>query len=401
MGKGIFIVGAKRTPFGAFGGKLKGFSATDLATHASEAALGASGVSADKVDAVFMGNVIQSATDAAYLARHVGLRAGAPIATPALTVNRLCGSGFEAVLLGAESILLGHSSVALCGGTENMSNAPMTVDGNAVRWGTALGRPPAMNDSLWSGLTDSLSNTPMGVTAENLAERFSISREDCDAYAVRSQHAFAAAHSAGVFSAEMAPMEVTLKKKGAPVTVDADEHPRGLEADMAAMARLPPVFKKGGAVTAASASGICDGAASLVVASEEACGSLGLSPLARIAGYHRVGCEPEIMGYGPVDAIRGALGGAGISLQDVDLVEINEAFAAQYLACEKELGLDRERTNVNGGAIAIGHPLGASGARITAHLAHRLQATGKRYAVGAACIGGGQGIAIVLENAAL
>ena len=393
----IFIVGAKRTPFGAFGGKLKGFSATELAVMSSKGALTAAGVSPDLIGDVFMGNVIPSSLDATYLARHVGLKTGIPIATPAMTINRLCGSGFETVCLGAESIQLGRSEIALCGGTENMSQAPMVIDGLSARWGAGLGKGLHAEDALWAGLTDSHSGLPMGLTAEKLAEQYGITREDCDEYALRSQNTWQAAHEAGVFADEIEPVEVKTRK-GTQV-IDTDEHPRK-DAKIEDMAKLPAVFKKdGGVVTAGSASGICDGAASLVVAGEKAVTEHGLSPLARVVSFARVGCDPTIMGIGPVPAIRMALDQAGLTLADMDIVEINEAFAGQYLACEKELGLDRSKSNMNGGAIALGHPLGASGARIMAHLSHALQRTQKKYAVGAACIGGGQGIAVILERA--
>lgn len=396
---GIFIVGAKRTPFGAFGGKLKGFSGTDLAVHASKAALTQANISAEKVEEVFCGNVIASSLDAAYLSRHVALKSGTPISTPAITINRLCGSGFETVCLGAESIMLGRSSITICAGTENMSQAPMVIDGLTARWGAALGKGMKAEDALWAGLTDTHVKLPMGLTAEKLGEKYGITRDQCDEFALRSQNLYQKAQEAGVFDAEIAPMQV--KGKKGPEVVAADEHPRK-DAKIADMAKLKPVFKpEGGLVTAGSASGICDGAGSLVVVSEAAVKANHLKPLARVVAWSRVGCDPSIMGIGPVEAIRTSLKAAGLTLADIDLVEINEAFAAQFLACEKELGLDRNKCNLNGGAIAIGHPLGASGSRITAHLTHELIRTKKRYAIGSACIGGGQGIAIILENATL
>lgn len=392
---GVFIVGAKRTPFGAFGGKLKSMTATDLATHSSIAALTHAKVDPSKVDESIFGNVIQSASDAAYLARHVALKSKCPLRAPANTVNRLCGSGFESVCLGAEAILDGRASVTLVGGSENMSQAPMTIDGISARWGTALGKGLVAKDSLWAGLSDAYIGLPMGITAENLATKHGISREDCDNYALRSQHTWGAANAAGVYNDEIAPVEVKGRKGKENMT--ADEHPRP-STTLADLTKLKAVFKEGGTVTAGSASGICDGAASLVLASEAAVKADNLTPMCRLVSWHRVGCEPSEMGIGPVEAIRGALKAASLTLQDMDLVEINEAFAAQFLACEKVLGLDRDKTNVNGGAIALGHPLGASGSRIMTHLAHRLVATNKKYAVGAACIGGGQGIAIVVEK---
>ena len=390
----LFLVGAKRTPFGAFGGALKELSATDLGVRAAQAALAAAKLAPEQVDAVCFGNVLQTSADAIYLARHVGLRAGVPIEKPALTVNRLCGSGFQALVNGAQDLLLGEAEIALTGGSESMSQAPFAVRGQ--RWGTRFGQHLQLEDTLWSALTDSLSGCAMGVTAENLDRKYGISREECDAYALRSQQAWAAAQAAGRFEAELAPVEVQTRK-GA-LLVAKDEHPR-TDASLDAMAKLPPSFQKDGVVTAANASGICDGAGAVVLASGEAVARHGLAPLARLVSWFVAGVDPGIMGIGPVPAIRGALRRAGLDLGAIELVEVNEAFAPQYLACERELGLARERTNVDGGAIALGHPLAASGARITAHLAHELRRRGARYGVGAACIGGGQGIAVVLERA--
>ncbi|MBL9099568.1 MAG: acetyl-CoA C-acetyltransferase [Myxococcales bacterium] len=394
LSRAIYIVAAKRTPFGAFGGSLKDLTATDLAVVAAKAALAAGNVSPEIVDAVCIGNVSQTSADALYMARHVGLRSGVPVPAPALTVNRLCGSGFQAIVNGAQDILLGDAEVVLVGGTESMSQAPHAIRG--ARWGLKFGQEPKVEDTLWSSLTDTFTGCPMAITAENLASKHGITREECDAYGLRSQQTWAAAQDGGRFTAEMAAVE--LKGKKGPTIVDVDEGPRR-DAALASMAKLPPVFKKDGVVTAGNASGISDGAAALVLASEEAVKKHGLKPLARLVQWHVAGVDPTIMGIGPVPAIRGALARAGLGLEDMNLVEINEAFAAQYLACEKELGLNREITNVDGGAIALGHPLGASGARITAHLVHELARRGGRHAVGSACIGGGQGIAVVLENA--
>lgn len=392
----IFIAGAKRTAFGAFGGKLKTLSSTELAVISSKGALAQAGISADKVDESFFGNVIVSSLDGTYLSRHIALKSGVPVLSPAMTINRLCGSGFETVCLGAESIILGRSNITLCGGAENMSQAPMVIDGLSARFGAALGKGLKAEDSLWAGLTDTHVKLPMGLTAEKLGEQYGITRDQCDAYALRSQHLWGKANAAGVFNAEIEPVQI--KGKKGPEVFAADEHPRPAST-IADLQKLKPVFKENGTVTAGSASGICDGAASLVVVSESAVKENNLKPLSRVVAWHRTGCDPSIMGIGPVEAIRGALKAAGLTLNDIDLVEINEAFAAQYLSCEKELGLDPNKCNLNGGAIALGHPLGASGARILAHLSHELVRTGKRYAVGAACIGGGQGIAVILENA--
>lgn len=389
--KSVYIVAAQRTAFGTFGGALKGLTATELGVHAARAALTQAGVDPKTVGHVVFGNVQQTSKDASYLARHVGLKAELPIETPALTVNRLCGSGFQAVVTAAQQILLGEAEVVLAGGTENMSQAPHSVFG--ARWGMKLGTDAPMVDTLWAGLTDLHCNTPMGITAENLADRYGISREDTDAYAFRSQSAWAAAQAAGRFSDEI--VSITMKTRKGPTAFDVDEHPR--ETSIEKLGQLAPVFREDGRVTAGNASGICDGAAALVVASEDAVKSQGLTPLARIVSWGVAGVDPTVMGIGPAPAIRQALQRADRKLEDMDRIEVNEAFAAQYLAVEKELGLDRDKTNVNGGAIALGHPLGASGARITAHLVYELKRAQGRYAVGSACIGGGQGIAIVLQ----
>ncbi|MCI4381002.1 hypothetical protein PGIGA_G00246470 [Pangasianodon gigas] len=386
--RGVFIVSAKRTPFGTFGGVLKDHSATDLAEHAAKSALAAANVAPELINSVIMGNVMQSSADAIYITRHVGLRCSVPVAVPALTVNRLCGSGFQSIISGAQEICLKESEIVLCGGSESMSQAPYAV--RNIRFGTRFGTDLKLEDTLWAGLTDPHINTAMGMTAENLAEKYQITREDCDQYAYRTQQKWKAAHEASYYNAEIAPVDVKAKK--GKVVMTQDEHPRP-QTTLEQMAKLPPVFKKGGTVTAANASGVSDGAAAVVLASEDALKEHKLTPLARIVAYHVSGCDPTIMGIGPVPAITEALKKAGLTLNDMDLVEVNEAFAAQYLAVVKALGLDPEKTNVNGGAIAIGHPLGASGSRITAHLVHELRRRGGKYAVGSACIGGGQGIA--------
>jgi acetyl-CoA acyltransferase 2 len=393
LSRAVYLVSAKRTPFGAFGGAFKDLSAIDLQVVAAKAALEAAAVDPASIDHVIIGNVAQTSVDAIYMARHVGLRSDIPIPVPALTVNRLCGSGFQSVINGAQEILLGDADLVLAGGTESMSQAPHVARG--LRWGTRLGVNPELEDALWSSLTDSYAGCAMGRTAENLAEQYGITREQCDAYALRSQQAWAAAKDAGRFDAEIAP--VTVEGRRGAVIVDTDEHPRR-ETDLASLAKLRTSFGKTGVVTAGNASGICDGAGAIVLASEDAVTTHNLKPLARLVQWHVAGVDPKIMGIGPVPAIRGALTRAGLGLSDLDLIEINEAFAPQYLACEKELELDRAKANVDGGAISLGHPLGASGARITAHLAHELRRRGAKYAVGSACIGGGQGIALILER---
>jgi acetyl-CoA acetyltransferase family protein len=393
LSKSIVVLGAKRTAFGTMLGTLKNISATDLAVHAAKAAIAQSGVAVDAFGHVVIGNVIQSSADAIYCARHVGLKAGLPITTPALTVNRLCGSGFQAIVSGAEQILLGDADAVLVGGTENMTQSPHVLRGG--REGFAFGKAPGLEDSLWSALTDSYNNTPMAVTAENLATKYGISRQDCDAYALQSQQRWAAANESGRFRDEIAPIEIQAKK--ATTSFAVDEHPRP-QTTLEVLAKLNPVFKKDGVVTAGNASGICDGAAVLVLASEDFAKQNNLKPLARLVQWGTAGVDPSIMGIGPAPAIKNALTRASLKLSDIDLVEVNEAFAPQYLAVEKELGLDRNKTNVDGGAIALGHPLGASGARITAHLVYELARRNGKYAVGSACIGGGQGMAVVLER---
>jgi acetyl-CoA C-acetyltransferase/acetyl-CoA acyltransferase 2 len=387
----LVILSAKRTPFGAFGGALKALSATDLGVHAARAALDAAGVPATDVGHVVFGNVVQTSADAIFLARHVGLKAGVPVEVPALTVNRLCGSGFEAVIQAGLWILTGQAEVVLCGGTESMSQAPLVLRG--TRWGHPLGKPPPLEDALWSALTDSHVGLPMGLTAERLAEQYGLTQDQVDGYAVLSQRRWAAAQAAGRFEAELAPLELTGRK--GTVRFDRDEGPRP-DTTLEALRRLPRIFKQDGVLHAGAASGIADGAAALVVASRAYAERRGLTPLARLVNWGHAGVDPAIMGIGPVPAIRSALSRAGAALADLDLVEVNEAFAPQYLAVEQALGLDRERTNVDGGAIALGHPLGASGARLTAHLCHELRRRGGRAAIGSACIGGGQGVAVLI-----
>lgn len=394
LSKDIVIVSGARTPFGSFGGGLKDLSATDLAVHASKAAIARAGIDAKRIDQVIFGNAQQTSADAIYLARHVGLRSGTTIDTPALTLNRLCGSGFQAVISAAEQILLDEAELVLAGGTESMSQAPHVVRG--ARWGMGFGQTQgAFGDSLFEALTDTYTGFPMAITAENLASQYSISRQECDALAVHSQASYQKALEAGFFKHEIAPVELAGKK--GPVVIDKDEHPRA-GTTMETLAKLKPAFKKDGVVTAGNASGINDGAAALLVTTAEFARANNLTPLARLVSWGIAGCEPSIMGIGPVAASRTALARAGMGLGEMDLVDVNEAFAAQYLAVEKALELDRDRTNVNGGAIAIGHPLGASGARITLSLIYALQTRGLKFGLGSACIGGGQGITVILEK---
>lgn len=393
----IVILSARRTAFGTFGGSLKNHTATDLGVVAARAALVDSGVTPGDVDQVIFGNVAQTSADAIYLARHIGLRCELPHPVPALTVNRLCGSGFQAIINGAEQILLGDAECVLVGGTENMSQAPYAV--RDARWGMPLGKPSPLEDTLWSSLTDTFTGMPMGLTAEKLAQTHKISQEDVDAFSVRSQKNHADAQKAGRFADEITPVEVKKGKDSVFFTVD--EHGRA-DTTLEGLKKLPKVFKKDGVIHPGAASGICDGAAALVIASRAFAEKRGLKPLARLVNWGIAGCDPTVMGIGPVPAIHKAMGAAQMKLDDADLIEINEAFAPQVLACAKDLGLDalsdKSKLNVDGGAIALGHPLGASGARITAHLVHALRQRGKKVGVGSACIGGGQGIAVVVES---
>ncbi|KJE95505.1 acetyl-CoA C-acetyltransferase [Capsaspora owczarzaki ATCC 30864] len=389
----VYIVAAKRTPFGTFGGKLKDLTATDLQVEAVKAALAAGKVDPTTVDSVVVGNVAQTSADAPYLARHAGLRADIPIRTPALTVNRLCGSGFQSIINAAHDILIGDAAIAVAGGTESMSQAPFAA--RDIRWGVKLSHTPKLEDTLWSALTDSYIKLPMAITAENLAAKYQVTRADADEFALVSQQRWAKAHAEGRFNAEIAP--IGIKGKKGIEKFEVDEHPRPATT-IETLAKLSPVFKADGVVTAGNASGICDGAAALVLASEEAVKTHNLKPLARLVSYGISGVDPSIMGIGPAPAIRQALSRANLTLDKINLVEVNEAFAAQFVAVERELKLDRDISNTNGGAIALGHPLGASGARIVTHLTHELQRTNGKYAVGSACIGGGQGIAVILER---
>jgi acetyl-CoA acyltransferase 2 len=391
----IVFLSAKRTPFGTYGGSLKDQSATDLGVHAAKAAIAQARVAPELIDNVVFGNVVQTSADAIYLARHVALRAGLPQAVPALTVNRLCGSGFEAVVDAALEMIAGNSECALVGGAESMSQAPHVARG--MRFGLALGKSPKLEDSLWEALTDSYTGLPMAMTAENLATKYGISQREVDEYSVLSQKRFAAAQEGGRFAEELAPMELP-GKKGATVQFARDEHNRP-ETTVESLAKLPKVFKKDGVIHAGAASGICDGAGALVIATRAFADKHGLKPIGKLLGWGTSGCDPTIMGIGPAPAIRRAFERHQTSLKDFDLVEVNEAFAPQYLAVEKELGLDREKSNVDGGAIAVGHPLAASGARITAHVLYELRRRGQKRGIGSACIGGGQGIALLLESA--
>jgi acetyl-CoA acyltransferase 2 len=366
-------------------------SAIELGACAAKAAVQRSGVDAAEFDHVIFGNVMQTSADAIYGARHVGLKAGLKTETPAVTINRLCGSGIEAIVQAAQRLLLGEATMVLAGGMENMTQAPFVIRG--ARTGLKLGGG-ALEDSLFVGLTDTYCGLPMALTAEKLGEQKGITRRDADAYALRSQQAADAAAKAGVFKEEIVPVEVKQGKNS--IVASEDDHRRP-ETTMETLEKLPPSFKKDGMVTAGNASGIVDGAAAVVVAHEKTAKDRGLKPLGRIISWAVAGVDPSIMGIGPVPSTRKALQLAGLPLEQMDRIEVNEAFAAQYLAVEKELGLCRDKSNVNGGAIALGHPLGASGTRLVITVLNELRRKGLKYGLATACIGGGQGIAMILE----
>jgi acetyl-CoA acyltransferase 2 len=390
----IVFLSGRRTPFGTFGGTLKNHSATDLGAIAARSALAESGVDASDIGHVVFGNALQTAADAIYLARHVGLRAGVPEEVPAMTINRLCGSGFQSIVSAAQEILLNQADACLAGGAESMSQAPHVVRGG--RWGELrLGEAGGyFEDLLWQALTDTQCGLSMAQTAEELAGRYEVAREEADRIAFDSQQRAKAAWEEGRFDAEVTP--VAIKTRKGEVEFQRDEHMRP-ETTLEALGSLRPYFRQDGLVTAGNASGIGDGAAAVVIASARWAEERGLKPLARLVSWGVAGVDPRIMGLGPAPASRRALEAAGLTLDDMDLIEVNEAFAPQVAAVARDLGLDMARTNVDGGAIALTHPLGASGTRITVHLIHELRRRGARYGLGSACIGGGQGMAVVLE----
>lgn len=399
MDKDLVILGGARTAMAEYVGtpgfgKFKDVPANDLGAHAIRGALERTGVPPERVDQVFMGLAMQTSADALYGARHAALKAGLRIEVPALTVNRICGSGLQAIVSAAHAILAGEAEVAVAGGMENMSQAPHVVRG--AREGFRLGAAPKLEDALFESLMDPYCGFYMAQTAENLAREHGISREAQDEYALRSHKLGAEAVRSGRFRDEIVPVTVKAGKKE--VVVDADDHVKP-DTSLEALSALRPAFGKDGTVTAGNASGIVDGAAAVVVTTQQRARAEGWKPAAHIRAWGIAGVEPKIMGIGPVPAIRQALRRAGLALERVDYFEINEAFAAQYLAVEKALGLDRDKVNVNGGAIALGHPLGATGARLALTLVLQLQRAGARYGIASACIGGGQGIALLAERA--
>lgn len=388
----VVLLAGARTAMSRYGGPLKELSALTLGAVAGRAAIARSGLEPAEFDHVIFGNALQSSGDALYGARHVGLRAGLPKEVPALTVNRLCGSGMEAIIQAAHRLLLGEARVVLAGGMESMSQAPHVLRG--ARWGFRLGEGK-LEDSLVVALTDSYCGCSMSDTAENLAHQHGISRQASDEFALASQQRAEAAYRACRLKDEIVPVELASSK--GTTLVSEDDHRRP-DTTLDSLAQLPPAFRPDGIVTAGNASGIVDGAAAVVVTTESYAREKRLSPLGRLVSWAVAGVEPRLMGIGPVPASRAALAKAGLKLGDIDLFEVNEAFAAQYLAVEKELGLNREKTNVNGGAIALGHPLGATGTRLVLTLLYELRRRSARMGLATACIGGGQGIAVIVES---
>lgn len=391
--KEIVIASACRTAIGSYGGTLKGVSAADLGATVVKAAVERAGIKPEQVDEVIFGDVLQAGLGQ-NVARQVSIKAGLPIECTAMTINIVCGSGLKAVALAASQIIAGESEIVVCGGTENMSAAPYAVP--TARWGARMNNVQMIDITVNDGLWDAFNNYHMGITAENVAEQYGLTREMQDEFAARSQNRAEAAVKSGRFKDEIVPITIP-QRKGDPVVFDTDEFPRFGTTEQT-LAKLRPAFKKDGTVTAGNASGINDGAAALVVMSKEKAEELGVKPLATIVSYATAGVDPKIMGVGPVPATKKALAKAGLEIKDMDLVEANEAFAAQSLAVARDLGLDMEKTNVNGGAIALGHPVGASGARILVTLLHEMEKRDSKYGLATLCIGGGQGQALIVKR---
>ena len=390
----VFLSGV-RTPFGTFGGALRDVPAIELGVIASKSAMDRASITPASIQQTIFGNVLYTTNDSLYFARHVALRSGCPTEAPALTVNRLCGSGFQAVVSGALEIITGEAEVCLVGGSESMSQAPHAARG--LRWGVPLGKSPPLEDTLTEGLKDSFANVSMADTAENLNEQYGIGRAASDEFALRSQMLTRDAWAQGVYDEEVIPVPVKNPKTREMEDFRRDEHMRP-NSTAEGLAKLRTAFRENGVVTAGNASGIGDGAAAMVIASREYADRNGIKPLARLVSWGLAGVDPRIMGIGPVPATRAALARASMSMDDMDMIEVNEAFATQTCAVETELRIPREKLNIHGGAIALSHPLAASGARITVHLLHALRSSGKRFGLGTACIGGGQGIALIVES---
>lgn len=391
--KEIVIASACRTAIGNFGGSLKGVGAADLGATVVKEAVNRAGIKPEQVDEVIFGDVLQAGLGQ-NVARQVSIKAGLPVECTAMTINIVCGSGLKAVALAANQIIAGESEVVVCGGTENMSAAPYAVP--SARWGARMNNTQMIDVTVNDGLWDAFNNYHMGITAENVAEQYGLTREMQDEFAVRSQNRAEAAIKAGKFKDEIVPIVIP-QRKGDPIVFDTDEFPK-FGSTMEKVAKLRPAFKKDGTVTAANASGINDGAAALVVMSKEKAEELGVKPLATIVSYATAGVDPKVMGLGPIPSSKKALAKAGLDIKDIDLVEANEAFAAQSLAVVRDLGLDPEKTNVNGGALALGHPVGASGARILVTLLHEMAKRDSKYGLATLCIGGGQGQALIVKR---
>lgn len=389
----VFLAAAVRTPIGRFGGSLKDWSAADLGVAVAQESLRRANVPPDHLDDSIWGCARQ-AGGGPNVARQITFRAGAPDRVPALTVNQACGSGLRAIILAAEKIMLGRANIVLAGGTESMSRVPYFADG--ARWGTRMGHVDLVDGMYRDGFNDPLSGLVMGATAEKLAGQYEISRHEQDEFALRSQQRAAAATAAGKFADEVVALELK-DRKGNVTSFDTDEHARG-DTKIESLRKLSPVFSKDGTVTAGNSSGITDGAAAVIVMSESALNNSGAEPLARLVDYEIVGVPPEIMGIGPVPATRALLERQRLSLGEVDLIELNEAFAAQVLACDRELQFDHERLNVNGGSIALGHPIGCTGVRITTTLLHEMKRRKAERGMATLCISGGMGITLLLER---
>ena len=389
----VVIVSAVRTPIGSFGGSLKDVSAVKLGATAAKEALNRANVNPELVDEVIFGNVLQAGIGQ-NLARQVSVAVGIPIEVPSVTINKVCGSGLKTVQLAAQAIMCGEADIVLAGGAENMSQAPYIVP--KARWGLRMGDGVIIDTMVADGLIDIFNNYHMGITAENIAEQWNISRQEQDEFAVRSQNRAEAAIKSGRFKDEIVPVAIP-QRKGDPIVIDTDEFPR-FGTTIEGMAKLKPAFKKDGTVTAGSSSGINDGAAAVLVMSKEKADELGIKPLATIVSFASAGVDPSIMGYGPVPASKKALAKANMTVEDIDLTEANEAFAAQSLAVVKDLKLDPEKTNVNGGAIALGHPIGCSGTRILVTLIHEMIKRDARTGLATLCIGGGQGTTLIVKR---
>lgn len=391
--KEAVIVSAARTPIGSFGGAFQHVSAVDLGKAAVKEAVKRAGLSPEDIEETVLGNVL-SAGLGQNVARQIAVHAGLPHTVPAMTINKVCGSGLRSVSMAAQFIKAGDTDIVLAGGAESMSNAPYVMP--KARWGTRMGSTELVDTMLQDGLMDSFEPIHMGITAENIAERWSFSRREQDEFALRSQQRAAAAIDHGYFDEEITAVDVP-QRKGDPISVSVDEHPKK-DMTMEKLERLRPAFKKDGTVTAGNASGLNDGAAALVVMSKEKADALGLKPLAKIVSYGNAALDPSIMGYGPVPASRQALERAGLTMKDIDLVEANEAFASQSLAVAQDLEIDADKINVNGGAIALGHPIGASGARVLTSLLYEMKRRDVKRGLATLCIGGGQGTAIIVER---